>query len=87
MVRASELLWLCRQCSACGPGCFIVLTPDRSYSHWGDILADQVLAAAILDRLPHRSTTISIRGRSYRLREKRKAGVSSEFARPSKEED
>jgi hypothetical protein len=42
--------------------------------------ADQVLAAAILDRLLHFSTTISIRGQSYRLREKRKAGVFTDLA-------
>ena len=34
-----------------------------------------MLAAAILDRLLHRLTTVSIRGESYRLKDKRKAGV------------
>ncbi len=36
---------------------------------------DTVLATAILDRLLHASTTVNIRGESYRLREKRQAGV------------
>jgi DNA replication protein DnaC len=63
----------------------IILTSNKSYGDWGDIFADQVLAAAILDRLLHFSTTINIRGHSYRLREKRKAGVFSEFPQPSKE--
>jgi DNA replication protein DnaC len=53
----------------------IILTSNKSYGEWGDIFSDQVLAAAILDRLLHYSTTINIRGQSYRLREKRKAGV------------
>jgi DNA replication protein DnaC len=53
----------------------IILTSNKSYGEWGDIFADQVLAAAILDRLLHFSTTLNIRGQSYRLREKRKAGV------------
>jgi DNA replication protein DnaC len=44
-----------------------------------------VLATAILDRLLHSSTTISIRGQSYRLREKRKAGVFTELTEPAKE--
>jgi len=35
--------------------------------------------------LLHFSTTISIRGQSYRLREKRKAGVFTELAEPAKE--
>jgi len=52
----------------------IILTSNKSYGEWGEIFADQVLAA-ILDRLLHQSTTINIRGQSYRLREKRKAGV------------
>jgi DNA replication protein DnaC len=53
----------------------IILTSNKSYGDWGDIFADQVLAAAILDRLLHYSTTVNIRGHSYRLREKRKAGI------------
>ncbi|HJX38335.1 MAG TPA: IS21-like element helper ATPase IstB [Anaerolineae bacterium] len=53
----------------------IILTSNKSYGDWGDIFADHVLAAAILDRLLHFSTTVNIRGQSYRLREKRKAGV------------
>jgi DNA replication protein DnaC len=63
----------------------IILTSNKSYGDWGDIFADQVLAAAILDRLLHFSTTINIRGQSYRLREKRKAGVFSELSEPPKE--
>lgn len=57
----------------------IILTSNKSYGDWGDIFADQVLATAILDRLLHFSTTISIRGQSYRLRDKRKAGVFTEL--------
>jgi len=34
-----------------------------------------VLATAILDRLLHHATTINIKGESFRLREKRKAGL------------
>jgi DNA replication protein DnaC len=63
----------------------IILTSNKSYGEWGEIFADQVLASAILDRLLHFSTTISIRGQSYRLREKRKAGVFSELVEPAKE--
>jgi DNA replication protein DnaC len=53
----------------------IVLTSNKSFAEWGEIFADPVLATAILDRLLHFSTTLNIRGNSYRLREKRKAGV------------
>jgi len=54
----------------------IVLTSNKSYGEWAEIFSgDEVIAAAILDRLLHHSTTISIRGESYRLREKKKAGL------------
>ena len=53
----------------------IILTSNKSFGEWGDVFSDHVLATAILDRLLHFSTTINIRGHSYRLREKRKAGV------------
>jgi DNA replication protein DnaC len=63
----------------------IILTSNKSYGEWGDIFADQVLAAAILDRLLHHSTTVNIRGHSYRLREKRKAGFFTDFTATDKE--
>jgi len=37
--------------------------------------ASNVVATAILDRLLHHSHVITIRGESYRLREKRRAGL------------
>ena len=42
---------------------------------WGTVFADPVVATAILDRLLHHSQVITIRGDSYRLREKRRAGL------------
>lgn len=55
----------------------IILTSNKSYGDWGSIFSDdKVLASAILDRLLHHSTTINIKGESYRLKEKRKAGLS-----------
>jgi len=53
----------------------IILTSNKSYGDWGEIFSDSILAAAILDRLLHVSTTLNIRGQSYRLREKQKAGL------------
>ena len=53
----------------------IILTSNKSYGEWGSIFSDTVLAAAILDRLLHASTTVNIRGESFRLREKRQAGI------------
>ena len=53
----------------------IVLTSNKSFVDWGEIFSDPVLATAILDRLLHHSTTINIKGESYRLKKKRKAGL------------
>jgi DNA replication protein DnaC len=50
----------------------IILTSNKSYTEWGDIFADTVLAAALLDRLLHQSLTVNIRGASYRLKDKLK---------------
>jgi len=52
----------------------IVLTSNKSYGSWGDIFGDTVLATAILDRLLHHSSTVNIKGESYRIKEKKKAG-------------
>ena len=53
----------------------IVLTSNKSFVDWGEIFGDPILATAILDRLLHHATTINIKGESFRLKEKRKAGL------------
>jgi DNA replication protein DnaC len=53
----------------------IILTSNKSYGDWGSIFGDSIIATAILDRLLHHSTTINIRGESYRLKDRRKAGL------------
>ena len=53
------------------------LTPRATALLYGEVLGDPVLASAALDRIVHHSTTISLRGESYRLREKKRAGTPS----------
>jgi DNA replication protein DnaC len=53
----------------------LIITPNKSFLDWGEIFNDPVLATAVLDRLLHYSTTLNIKGESYRLKEKRKAGL------------
>ncbi len=55
----------------------IILTSNKGFGEWGELLGDTVIASAILDRLLHHSHILSIRGESYRLREKRQAGLFS----------
>lgn len=45
-----------------------VPTYSKGFWHWGKILHDEVMAAALPDRLLHRCRTVSIRGHSYRMR-------------------
>jgi DNA replication protein DnaC len=54
----------------------MIVTSNKSWGAWGEILPDQVMTAAILDRLLHRSVTLNIQGESYRLRQHRKAGLA-----------
>ena len=55
----------------------ILLTSNKSYGDWGSVFGDAVMATAVLDRLLHHSTTINIRGDSYRMKERKKAGLHS----------
>src|SRR5205823_8207777 len=55
----------------------IILTSNKGFAEWGEVLGDTVIATAILDRLLHHSHVLNIRGDSYRLREKKRAGLFS----------
>jgi len=47
----------------------IIVTSNRGVGAWGEILGDNTVAAALLDRLLHRSVVLNLDGDSYRLRE------------------
>ena len=53
----------------------VLVTSNQSLGAWGEVFGDTVIASAILDRLLHHATTINIKGDSYRLKEKRRAGL------------
>ena len=53
----------------------MLVTSNQPVSEWGAVLGDDVAATAILDRLLHHSQVLTIRGESYRLREKRRSGL------------
>ena len=53
----------------------IILTSNKGFADWGELLGDNVIATAILDRLLHHSYVLNIRGESYRLKDKRQAGL------------
>ena len=53
----------------------MILTSNQSFGSGGDVFGDRVIATAILDRVLHHAITINIRGNSYRLKDKLKAGL------------
>ncbi len=53
----------------------VILTSNQSFDSWDEVFGDRVIATAILDRVLHHSITINIRGNSYRLKVKVKAGL------------
>jgi DNA replication protein DnaC len=53
----------------------VLISSNRAVTEWGEVFGDQVVATAILDRLLHHSQVLTIRGDSYRLREKRRSGL------------
>jgi DNA replication protein DnaC len=53
----------------------MLITTNQVVTQWGVVFGDDVLAAAILDRLLHHSHTLMIQGDSYRLKQKKRAGL------------
>jgi len=53
----------------------LLVTSNKAVGEWGTIFNDPVVATAILDRMLHHSHVITIKGESYRLREKRRSGL------------
>lgn len=54
----------------------LILTSNKAVNEWPDLLGDHALATAILDRLLHHAHVFSIKGNSYRLRERLMAAAS-----------
>jgi DNA replication protein DnaC len=63
----------------------LILTFNLAFGSWDQAFAgDAVLTAAMLDRILHHATVVQIAGESYRLKDKRRAGI---MARPNKAKD
>lgn len=45
-----------------------ILTSNKSFDEWGEVLGDEVMAAALIDRVLHHCHIVNIRGNSYRMR-------------------
>jgi DNA replication protein DnaC len=61
----------------------MILTSNLTFGSWDQTFAgDTVLTGAMLDRLLHHSTVVTIQGDSYRLKDKRRAGLLRASAAP-----
>jgi DNA replication protein DnaC len=55
-----------------------IVTSNKAFVDWGNVLADTTLAGALLDRFLHHSHVLSLKGESYRLRSKTRGGTTTE---------
>ena len=55
----------------------IILTSNKFFSDWGEVMSDTVIATALLDRLLHHAHVVNIRGDTYRLKDRMKTGVKT----------
>ena len=60
----------------------ILLTTNQPVTEWGHVFGDEMIAAAVLDRLLHHSHALVVRGDSYRLKQQKKAGLLSSARKP-----
>lgn len=51
----------------------LIVTSNKPFTAWGEIFGDPVVAAAMIDRLVHHAEIISLKGESYRLKDKQLA--------------
>ena len=61
-----------------------IITSNKEFSEWGNILFDPVLASAILDRFVHHCSFVIIDGDSYRMKERISSAGVGKRGRPKK---
>lgn len=54
----------------------VIMTSNKYFSDWGELMSDSVIATAILDRLLHHAHVVNIKGESYRLKDRLRAGLN-----------
>lgn len=52
----------------------LIITSNKNFIDWGELMSDQVIATALLDRLLHHASVVNIKGSTYRLKERLKVG-------------
>jgi DNA replication protein DnaC len=64
----------------------VIVTSNKPFTAWGEILGEVAVAAAMIDRLVHHAHILSLKGESYRLKDKNLAeprGKRAQITSPS----
>jgi len=48
----------------------LIVTSNKTFGRWGEVFGDDVVAAAMIDRLVHHAEVIALKGDSYRLKDR-----------------
>jgi DNA replication protein DnaC len=48
----------------------VIVTSNKPFGRWGEVFGDPVVAAAMIDRLVHHAEVVSMKGDSYRLKDR-----------------
>jgi DNA replication protein DnaC len=55
----------------------IIMTSNRSFTKWAELMSDEAVAVAMLDRLLHHSQVFSLKADSYRMKNRMKIGAAT----------
>jgi DNA replication protein DnaC len=56
----------------------VIVTSNKPFGRWGEVFGDDTVAAAMIDRLVHHAEVVSMRGDSYRLKDRDLGRVPSD---------
>ena len=56
----------------------VIVTSNKQFGRWGEVFGDAVVAAAMIDRLVHHAEVVSLKGDSYRLKDRDLGRVPTE---------
>jgi hypothetical protein len=52
------------------PGRWVIAASNKPFGRWGEVFGDDVVAAAMIDRLVHHAEVVALKGDSYRLKDR-----------------
>jgi len=53
----------------------IIMTSNKPFSKWAELMSDEAVATAMLDRLLHHAQVVSLKADSYRMKERLRVGA------------